>query len=460
METLYQQAHECVENVITNHNNKTDHSISDSDPLLQQSIEMLKDLVLNNDRYPVSSSGEEQASQAQDSANTSQIMKVKEKSLDELVRALVFKEDAKGLSELLKDLRGLFQLIPKAKTAKIVRSVIDGIAKIPDSTAILVEVCQEQAAWATSEKRTFLRQRIDIKLSSLYYSTRRYKDALELLSSLISEVKKLDDKVLLVEIHVLESKIHHALRNMPKARAALVAARTAANAVYVQPSLQADMDGQSGILHGEEKDFKTAYSYFYEAFEQLSSLDDSRSILFLKYMLLSKIMSGDVGDVASIISSKAGLKYAGSEVDALQAVAKAYQSRSLADFQDVLRSYKNELQEDPVVHSHLQALYNALMEQNLLRIIEPYSRVDVEHIASMINLPIGEVESKLSQMILDKKFSGTLDHAGNSSSAQGGMLEIYNEKSKDILYPSALETIDNMSKVVDSLFDRSSKMVS
>ena len=206
METLYQQAHECVENVITNHNNKTDHSINDSDPLLQQSIEMLKDLVLNNDRYPVSSSGEEQASQAQDSANTSQIMKVKEKSLDELVRALVFKKDAKGLSELLKDLRGLFQLIPKAKTAKIVRSVIDGIAKIPDSTAILVEVCQEQAAWATSEKRTFLRQRIDIKLSSLYYSTRRYKDALELLSSLISEVKKLDDKVLLVEIHVLESK--------------------------------------------------------------------------------------------------------------------------------------------------------------------------------------------------------------------------------------------------------------
>lgn len=459
METLYQQAHECVENVITNHN-KTDHSISDSDPLLQQSIEMLKDLVLNNDRYPVSSSGEEQASQVQDSANTSQTMKVKEKSLDELVRALVFKEDAQGLSELLKDLRGLFQLIPKAKTAKIVRTVIDGIAKIPNSTAILVEVCQEQAAWATSEKRTFLRQRIDIKLSSLYYSTKRYKDALELLSSLISEVKKLDDKVLLVEIHVLESKIHHALRNMPKARAALVAARTAANAVYVQPSLQADMDGQSGILHGEEKDFKTAYSYFYEAFEQLSSLDDARSILFLKYMLLSKIMSGDVGDVASIISSKAGLKYAGSEVDALQAVAKAYQSRSLADFQDVLRSYKNELQEDPVVHSHLQALYNALMEQNLLRIIEPYSRVDVEHIASMINLPIVEVESKLSQMILDKKFAGTLDHAGNSSSAQGGMLEIYDEKSKDILYPSALETIDNMSKVVDSLFDRSSKMIS
>jgi 26S proteasome regulatory subunit N6 len=362
--------------------------------------------------------------------------------------------DAEGLRALLGRLRELFQRIPKAKTAKIVRNVIEGISKIPDSNDILMAVCREQAAWATAEKRTFLRQRIDIKLSSLYYSTKQYKPALDLLSSLISEVKKLDDKVLLVEIHVLESKIHHALRNMPKARAALVSARTAANAVYVPPSLQADMDAQSGILHGEEKDFKTAYSYFYESFEQFNSLDDPRSILVLKYMLLSKIMAGDVMDVSSIISSKAGLKYAGSEVDALKAVAKAYKSRSLGDFQEVLGSYKDELQEDPVVHSHLKALYNALMEQNLLRIIEPYSRVDVAHVAAGINLPVADVESKLSQMILDRKFAGTLDHS------EGGILEIYEEEAGDELYGNALSTVDNVSKVLDSLMARSLKIVS
>ena len=55
---------------------------------------------------------------------------------------------------------------------------------------------------------------------------------------------------------------------------------------------QSEIDTQSGILHAEEKDYKTGYSYFYETLENIMTDANAaeRGVLALKYMLLCKIM--------------------------------------------------------------------------------------------------------------------------------------------------------------------------
>ena len=53
----------------------------------------------------------------------------------------------------------------------------------------------------------------------------------------------------------MEAETHHKLRNQPRSKASLTAARTNANAIYCPPLLQAQIDLMSGTIHGDEKDF-------------------------------------------------------------------------------------------------------------------------------------------------------------------------------------------------------------
>merc|ERR1712109_277591 len=361
----------------------------------------------------------------------------------------------KEMTDLIQKVRHFLRFMSKAKAAKLVRGLVDMFLEMERSDPRgerEVQLCKECIEWAKEEKRTFLRQSLESRLVGLYFETERYQDALALGSALLKELKKLDDKNLLVEVQLLESKTYHALQNLPKARAALTSARTTANSIYVPPRVQAQLDLQSGILHAsEERDFKTAFSYFYEAFEQYDSVEDTMALTALKYMLMSKIMLRTPEEVHNIVSGKLALKYSGADIEAMKLVANASKDRSLADFQKTVEKYSKQLKEDKIVARHLDTLYQTMLEQNLCRIIEPYSRVQVKYVAEKIDLPEPEVEKKLSQMILDKKFQGILDQ-------ETRVLIIFEESERDETYDNVIETVGAMSKVVDRLYQAAQKL--
>lgn len=75
----------------------------------------------------------------------------------------------------------------------------------------------------------------------------------------------------------------------------------------------------------------------------------------------------------------------------------------------------------------------------------------VSHVASLIKLPVDQIERKLSQMILDHKFSGILDQFS-------GVLIIFQDQAVDKTFQASLETIVNFGHVVDALYKKAKKL--
>jgi len=131
----------------------------------------------------------------------------------------------------------------------------------------------------------------------------------------------------------------------------------------------------------------------------------------------------------------------------MKAICAASQARDVHQLDNAVQKYQPQLADDQVIQEHLATLKSNLLEKNLSRLIEPFSRVEISHIAKLIDLPEHEIEVKLSQMILDKKLNGIL-------SQEDRALKIFEPSESDKVYDDALEMIEAMGDVVDSLYKK------
>ncbi|ORC84993.1 proteasome regulatory non-ATPase subunit 6 [Trypanosoma theileri] len=420
-------------------------------------------------------------------------LRVKERAVYRLAELLSVEKDVEALLQLPASVRPFFAQLPKAKTTRMVRKLFDHILTSGAPLERQMEVCHEMIAWARRERRTFLRQRLQHRLAELQFAQHAPQDALSTLQPLLREVRRLDDRALLLDIHLLESRIYFAVHNISKARAALVAARTNANSIYCPPLAQAEIDLQSGVLHAEEHDAKTAFSYLYEAFEGFHQLGDQarQARKALHYMILAKIATDTPDELSALLSSKNVLEYRGSDMDALRGVADAYNAQDTHLFNRIMQENRGAaFLEDDVLQRRLTEMYNSLLERHLLKLLEPYSRVQISYLAELLKLDVDAVESHVSQLILDKKLAGIVDQqhqcvvifdeqdekrakarkeeaaaAGNkeaagggaassSSAATPGMPAMEGEKESTTLYQDALTALEKYDRLVTALFDK------
>ena len=94
----------------------------------------------------------------------------------------------------------------------------------------------DNIAWTKAEKRIFLKHSLETRLVGLCVAffhdspssdlqnpnrqleNQQYISALALIDTLLTELKRLDDKMILTEVHLLESRVYRGIGNFAKAK--------------------------------------------------------------------------------------------------------------------------------------------------------------------------------------------------------------------------------------------------
>ena len=353
------------------------------------------------------------------------------------------------------DLKSYFKLIGDIKEikntnntflVKLTDKLIGKLKKRKELLNDIIKVCEDITKFCDETNNISMKSKIQTRLAEIYYIHEHYANALDICNKVIFDLKRYEDNLGLIQLLLLESKIHYATNGISKSKAALTSVKTLITKVYVEPKLQANIDLQAGILAAHEKDFNLAYSYFFEAFDAYNIPNQRRKnkgLRAFQYMILSKIVGDHLDEVNNVVLSKQGKDYYGKEVEALRSIESAVREKSIKLLKDNIEKNK-EYFKDPVIQYHINNLHNELLEKNLIKIIKPYSVVEIDFVAKSIGLGYQDVLNKLRQMILDKKINGILDQGR-------GSLLIYDVETSNPYLDKSIETFKNLEKVVEAL---------
>ena len=353
------------------------------------------------------------------------------------------------------ELQNYFKLISEIKEIKntnntfLVKLTAKLISKLKKRKELLddvIKVCEEITKFCDETNNISMKSKIQTRLAEVYYIHEHYAKALEICNKVIFDLKRYEDNLGLIQLLLLESKIHYVTNGISKSKAALTSVKTLVTKVYVEQKLQANIDMQAGILAAHEKDFNLAYSYFFEAFDVYNIPNQKRrnkGLRAFQYMIMSKIVGDHIEEVNNVVLSKQGKDYLGKEVDALRSIESAVKEKSIKLLKENIEK-NQEYFKDPIIRYHINNLHNDLLEKNLIKIIKPYSVVEIDFVAKSIGLNYQDVLNKLRQMILDKKINGILDQGK-------GSLIIYDVESSNPYLDKSIETFKNLEKVVEAL---------
>jgi COP9 signalosome complex subunit 2 len=94
-------------------------------------------------------------------------------------------------------------------------------------------------------------------------------------------------------------------------------------------------------------------------------------------------------------------------------LVQAFQKKDIVEFEKILAENQDCIMGDPFIKSHIDQVLINIRSQVLLKLVRPYTRIELGFISQKLNISILQVEDLLFSLILDKRVLGRIDQISN-----------------------------------------------
>lgn len=310
------------------------------------------------------------------------------------------------------------QLLSYIKTAvtrnhseKSINSILDYISTSKQMQLLqdFYETTLEALKDAKNDRLWF---KTNCKLGKLYYDREDYTK----LNRIIKELRRscetdsgdedMRKGTQLLEIYALEIQMYTAQKNNKKLKALYEQSLHIKSAIP-HPLIMGVIRECGGKMHLREEEFDNAATDFFEAFKNYDESGSSRRITCLKYLVLAYMLMKS--DINPFDSQEAKPYKNDNEILAMTNLVSAYQNNDIAEFEQILKTNRKNIMDDPFIREHIEDLLRNIRTQVLIKLIKPYTRIHIPFISKELNVDSEEVELLLVQCILDNSIQGRID---------------------------------------------------
>jgi 26S proteasome regulatory subunit N6 len=247
---------------------------------------------------------------------------------------------------------------------------------------------------------------------------------------------------------------------LQKAKGSLILARGTAAGMFVPPDLQTRLDRMSGAILADDKDFTSAYSYFYEALETLAAMPAARDPTSsearqardsLCQMIACKMLAGSAKEIPQVLATKTAQRFIDETSTALVELAAAHADSDLARFAACAsKNLDRFAKSGSVVSSGVARVHQELAERDVIAKLEPYSRIEISEVAALTGISQADILPRLTTMILDGKLAAVIDEETGTL-----VLESAGPTAATPAQQTALRLVGHLGAVADALQEKS-----